>query len=608
MMEDIKMSYSNLGLMFKTVCERFPEKTGYMFKRDDVYHSLKFIEVHSSVNKIAAGLINLGISKGDKVLILSENRVEWAIADYAILSIGAITIPIYPTLLPTHVEFIINNSEGKTILVSGEDQFSKIEKIRNKIPAIKNIISMDELDSGNVISWRELLSKGHSLLEKQPDLLQKNLDSVSRQDLASIIYTSGTTGVPKGVMLTHENFLSNIEGALQAISVSEKDSFLSFLPLSHVFERMAGHFLATYSGATIAYAESIDTVAENLQEIHPTVMTSVPRFFEKVYARVMDSLEEGSPVKKKIFLWAIEVGKKANLYKQKDLPLKGLLKAQHGIANKLVYSKLRERVGGNIRFFVSGGAPLSREIAEFFTAADLLLLEGYGLTESSPVITVNRENNFKFGTPGLPLINVEVCIAEDGEILTRGPHVMKGYFKDPEGTREAIDSDKWLHTGDVGYIDKDGFLFITDRKKNIIVTSGGKNVAPQPIENLLITSKYIEQAVVLGDKRKYCTAFIVPNEENLKNFAEKNNITYKDPDDLHSKPAIQQLFRNEIDKLSGDLASYETIKKFQLLKEPFSIESGELTPTLKVKRNVVEQRYKNLIDAMYPDDENAHEE
>jgi len=601
------MSYSSLGLMFKTVCERFPEKTGYMFKSEGNYHSLKFKEVQKFVTNLAAGLAELGVSKGDKVLLLSENRVEWAVADYAVLTLGAVTVPIYPTLLPTHIEFIINNSDGKIIVVSEEDQFRKIKGIKSKIPKIKTIISMDDLDTKETMPWREILEKGEKLLREQPELVKSRLDSVVREDLASIIYTSGTTGVPKGVMLTHENILSNIEGALQAITVDETDSFLSFLPLSHVFERMAGHFLATYSGAIIAYAENIETVAENLQEIHPTVMTSVPRFFEKVYARVMDSLEEGSAAKKKIFLWAIDVGKKANLYKQKGLPLEGLLKVKHAIANKLVYSKLRERVGGNIRFFVSGGAPLSREIAEFFTAADLLLLEGYGLTESSPVITVNQENNFKFGTPGLPLVNVEVCIAEDGEILTRGPHVMKGYYKNEEETRETIDSEKWLHTGDIGYIDKDGFLFITDRKKNIIVTSGGKNVAPQPIENLLTTSKYIDQAVVLGDKRKYCTAFIVPNEENLKSYAEKNNISYTDIDDLHRNPAIQELFRKEIDKLSGDLASYETIKKFQLLKDPFTIESGELTPTLKIKRNVVEQRYQKLIDAMYPEDNNSRE-
>lgn len=598
------MGYPSLGMMFHSVSQKFPTKIAYMFKSHGAYQSKTFSEVQTMVYQLAAGLKAMGVEKGDKVLLLSENRLEWALTDYAILSLGAITVPIYPTLLPSHIEFIINNSEGKVIFISGIHQLQKVNEVKHKTPLLKNIILMEGESEKEILSWNQLLKQGAEFLRQNPKIIDTIVKEIDRNDLASIIYTSGTTGIPKGVMLTHGNFLSNIEGALEALHVDEHDVFLSFLPLSHIFERMAGHYLATHTGATIAYAENIETVAQNLQEVHPTVMTSVPRFFEKVYARVLDSVEEGPPIKKKIFLWAIEVGKKANFYKQKGIPLHGFLKIKYKIADKLVYSKLRERVGGRARLFVSGGAPLSREIGEFFNAAGLLLLEGYGLTESSPVITVNRENNFKFGSPGLPLMNVEVKITEDGEILTRGPHVMQGYYKNEQDTREAIDSEGWLHTGDIGYIDKDGFLFITDRKKNIIVTSGGKNVAPQPIENLLVTSKYIEQSVVLGDKRKYCTAFIVPNLNNLKSYAEKNNIRYQNDDDLLNNPAINQLIRQEIDAISGDLASYETIKKFRLLKDPFTIESGELTPSLKVKRNVVEQRYRDLIDEMYREDEN----
>lgn len=597
------MAYPNLGIMFRLVSQKFSEKNAYLFKSGGSYQSKTYKEVRTMVEQLAAGLKQLGAGKEDKILLLSENRMEWAMADYAILSLGSVTVPIYPTLLPSHIEFIINNSEGKIILVSGEHQLQKVREIKNKIPQIKHIIVMDGTGGKDILTWNEVLKKGQEYLQKNPDFIEQSLNKIDREHLASIIYTSGTTGVPKGVMLTHGNFLSNVEGALKAIQVTEEDVFLSFLPLSHIFERMAGHFLATHCGSAIAYAENIETVAQNMQEVHPTVMTSVPRFFEKVYARILDSLEEGPPTKKKIFLWAIEVGKKANLYKQKGLPLQGALKIKHKLADKLVYSKLRERMGGRARLFVSGGAPLARDIAEFFNAAGLLLLEGYGLTESSPVITVSRETNFKFGSPGLPLVNVEVAIAEDGEILSRGPHIMKGYYKNPEDTKEAIDKEGWLHTGDIGHIDKDGFIFITDRKKNIIVTSGGKNVAPQPIENLLVTSKYIEQSVVLGDKRKYCTAFIVPNLPNLKTYAEKNNISYQSEDELLKNSAINKLIRKEIDTVSGELASYETIKKFRLLKDPFTIESGELTPTLKVKRNVVEQRYKLLIDEMYQEDE-----
>lgn len=598
------MAYASLGLMFKFICEKFPDNVSYMYKVGGEYQSINYKDTYTRATQLAAGLLKLGAKKSDKILLLSENRLEWALADYAILSIGCVTVPIYPTLLPSHIEYIINHSDGQIIIVSDSHQLQKVMEIRNKIPKLRKIILMTGEIPEEVNSLKEIIEEGKKALSDDPKLVDGELEKITSDDIASVIYTSGTTGTPKGVMLSHGNILSNIEGSLQSISVSEADTFLSFLPLSHIFERMAGHFLATYSGATIAYAENIETVAENLKEVHPTVMTSVPRFFEKVYAKILDSLEEGSPVKKKIFLWAIEVGKKANLYKQKGLPLKGTLKTRYGIADKLVYSKLKERVGGKIRFFVSGGAPLAREINEFFNAAGLRLLEGYGLTESSPVISVNEEQNFKFGTPGLPIINVEVAIAEDGEILTRGPHVMKGYFKNEEETREVIDEEGWLHTGDIGYLDKDGFLYITDRKKNIIVTSGGKNIAPQPIENLIITSKYIDQAMVLGDKRKYCTAFIVPNMENLKDFAEKNSIEFTDENDLIKKAEIINLIRKEIDEATIDLASYETIKKFRILKDPFTIESGDLTPTLKIKRNIVEQKFQMIIDEMYAEDEN----
>jgi len=575
------MSHASLGAMFRSVCEKFPDRTAIMFKEGGAYQSLTKQEFKNRVYNFAAALQELGVQKGDRVLLLSENRLEWAISDYAILSLGAVTVPIYP---------------------SDTIQFKKIQKIRDKIPKIEHLISMDKTESDDVISWDKAIETGKSRLEEKPDAIDKEIEKVTREDLASIIYTSGTTGLPKGVMLTHGNFLSNVEGSLQSISVSHEDTFLSFLPLSHVFERMAGHFLAFYAGSTIAYAESIETVADNLREVRPTVMTSVPRFFEKIYGRLLESLEESSLIKKKIFFWAVEVGKKANVYLQRGRPLNGFLKFKYNIADKLVYSKLKERVGGRIRFFVSGGAPLSREINEFFNAAGLTLLEGYGLTESSPVIAVNQEGNNKFGSVGLPLKNVEVKIAEDGEILTRGPHVMKGYYKNEEDTKDAIDEEGWLHTGDIGYLDNDGFLYITDRKKNIIVTSGGKNIAPQPIENLLATSPFIEQVIVVGNKRKYCSAIIVPNIDKLKEYAKKNQINYENEDELLKKDEILQFIRKIIDDVSIDLASYETIKKFTLKKEPFTIENGELTPSLKIKRNVVEEKYKEIIDQMYVED------
>jgi long-chain acyl-CoA synthetase len=593
---------TSLADMFLIITDKFANKTAMMYKKENKYHSVSMAEVRERTFNLAAALLDLGIKKGDRVLILSENRLEWALTDYAILLTGAVTVPIYPTLLASQIEYIINDSEGKVLFLSDTFQLTKIKEIRKNLPQLEHIISMEKVEDKDLIFWDNFLEMGKNKLKKESDVVKNSIQNITLDDLASIIYTSGTTGLPKGVMLTHGNFLSNIENSLKSISVTHNDTLLSFLPLSHVFERMAGHFLAFYCGATIAYAESIETVSENLKEVQPTVMTSVPRFFEKVYTKVMDSLEEGSILKKKIFFWAIEVGKKANIYKQKGLPLTGLLKFKYNLANKLVYSKLRERVGGRIRFFISGGAPLSKEIAEFFNAAGLILLEGYGLTESSPVIAVNKLDKFKFGSVGLPIQDIEVKISEEGEILSRGPHIMKGYFKDEASTKEAIDEEGWLHTGDIGYIDKDGFIFITDRKKNIIVTSGGKNIAPQRIENLLVTSPYIEQVIVVGNNRKYCSAIIVPNMDKLTELAKEKKITFSDEDDLLKNRAVNNHIRQIIDRASIDLASYETIKQFRLKKDAFSIESGELTPSLKIKRNVVEKTYKTLIDEMYQEE------
>ena len=600
------MRYKNLSEMFHSTCGQYPDKVGMMYKEGGEYKSIRFSDIQKSVDTIAAGLATLGVKKGDKVVLLSENRYEWAFCDFAILTNGGVTVPIYPTLLAPHIKFITNNSDAKVVIVSNANQFIKIKEIENELPKVEKFVIIDpgNVEHEKLITLSDLQKQGEDFLQKNPDYIEKSIQQIEPGDLATIIYTSGTTGEPKGVMLTHANFLSNIEGSLRAIPIEASDTFLSFLPLSHVFERMVGHFLANYVGATVAYAESIETVPENLLEVRPTLMASVPRFFEKVYARVMESLEAGSALKKKLFLWAVGVGKEALKYKMNGQPIPGgMFRFKYRLADKLVFSKLKERVGGRIKFFVSGGAPLSKEIGEFFSSADLLILEGYGLTETSPVITVNRLNKFKFGSVGMPLDNVEVKIAEDGEILTRGPHVMQGYYKNEAATREAIDEEGWFHTGDIGIIDEDGFLAITDRKKNIIVTAGGKNVAPQPIENLLITSQYIEQAVVIGDKRKFCSALIVPNMDALKKFAQDRGIQYQSTQELFQHPDVQKLYQQEIDAVSKDLARYERIKKFALIEEPFTIESGELTPTLKVKRKIVEERYKDVIDKMYEETE-----
>ena len=594
------MRFKNLAEMFFSTAEKYADKTAYMYKPQEKYLTLGYKEAGEIAKKIAGGLATLKVKKGDKVAILSPNRFEWALSDFAILSLGAVSVPVYPSLLAEHIKYIVRDSESVVLICSDLEQYKKVEKIRNSCPNLSKIIVLDEKEKNeNYLTFQQLIDLGSKFIAENKAFPQSIISDIKPNDMATIIYTSGTTGEPKGAMLTHANFITNVEGSLTHIHVDENDLFLSFLPLSHVFERMAGHFLVNYRGATLAYAVSIDTVAENMGEVHPTIMTSVPRLYEKIYARILENVEAGSPVKRKIFYWALGIGRQYINKVMKKEPIPGGLKFKRSLAFKLVFSKLADRVGGNMRFFISGGAPLAREIAEFFGAAGLIIYEGYGLTETSPVIAVNKPDLFKFGTVGPIIPGVEVKIEDDGEIITRGPHVMKGYFKKEEETREAIDADGWFHTGDIGFIDDDGCLTITDRKKNILVTSGGKNIAPQPIENKLVTCKYIEQAVIIGDQKRFCTAVIVPAFEPLEKWALENNISFESPSALAKLPEIKTLIKSDIDSVNDDLASYETIKDFILADKPFSIETGELTPSLKVKRKIVMEKFKEQIEGMY---------
>ena len=594
------MRYNNLAEMFFSTADKFASRNAYMYKPENMYVPVTFAQARADVEKIAAGLISLGIKPGDKIAILSQNRFEWALTDYAILSVGAVTVPIYPSLLPEQMKYLFIDSESKVLFCSDQELFNKVNSIRSSCPMLENVVVFDKIESGNShLPYEELKKNGETLLQNNSNAVAERIKNVKPNDIATIIYTSGTTGEPKGALLMHSNFLSNVESALTCLHVDETDMFLSFLPLSHVFERMAGHFLATWTGGTISYAVSIDSVAENMGEVHPTVMTSVPRLYEKIYARVLESVEAGSPVKRKIFYWAIKVGRDYVNCIMKKQPISSGLNFKRNLAYKLVFAKLAERVGGKLRFFISGGAPLAKEIGEFFGAAGLMIYEGYGLTETSPVITVNKTELFKFGTVGEPIPGVEVKIAEDGEILTRGPHVMVGYYKKEEETREVIDADNWFYTGDIGFIDEDGCLTITDRKKNILVTSGGKNIAPQPIENKLVTKKFIEQAVIIGDRRKFCSAVIVPAFEPLEKWAVENEIKFNSPADLVKMPKVKELIKKDVDEVNSHLASYETIKEFVLADKSFSIETGELTPSLKVKRKVVIEKFADEIEKIY---------
>jgi long-chain acyl-CoA synthetase len=430
--------------------------------------------------------------------------------------------------------------------------------------------------------------------------ISKSSETAQPDDLLTIIYTSGTTGNPKGVMLTHKNLISNVLAGRAAIHFGSDDTFLSFLPLSHSFERMAGHFTAFSLGATTYYAESIESVAENMLEVSPTIMISVPRFFEKVNARIIDKVSNDPALRQKIFWWAIGVGKKCAPYLQSNRKPSGFLGFKFKIADKLVFSKLKARVGGKLRFFVSGGAPLSKEVGEFFASANIPIIEGYGLTETSPVITANREELYKFGTVGSAVDGVEVKIAKDGEILCRGDNVMKGYYKNPEATKEVLEEDGWFHTGDIGEFDEDGYLKITDRKKSILVTSGGKNVAPAPLEIALTSSKYIEQSLVIGDRRNFISALIVPSFEVLEEWALTNDIDYGgDRQILCDNPKVKELYDKEVESTMERFSHYERVKKCSILAKEWTIESGETTPKLSVKRKVVEDNYASIIDAMY---------
>jgi long-chain acyl-CoA synthetase len=599
-----------LAVEFSTITEMFDEITtkfasekrpAMRYKVDGKYADVSYAKLREMVVKASLGFACLGVKRGDNVALISENRPEWVVCDMGVVSLGAVTVPLYTTLTPKQTEFIFNNAGVKLAIVSNQFQLSKVMKILSQVKSLEKVVVINENGvtlGENVLSLNDVMKRGEEFGRKNADYYTNSAKKVKPDDLLTIIYTSGTTGDPKGVMLTHNNLVSNIHAAAEVLPFDHRDVFLSFLPLCHSFEKMAGYLTALASGALIAYAESVETVRDNLLEIRPTVMTAVPRFFERLFDRVRKQVDSGSPLKRRIFYWAANVGRDYAKAKRRGGVAPGLW-LKHKLGDILVYKKFRHRLGGRLRFFVSGGAALAKELGEFFEAIGIQIIEGYGLTESSPVISVNRMDNYKFGTVGTPIPGIEVKIAEDGEILTRGPHIMRGYWNNPEATAESIDSEGWLHTGDVGVFDEDGLLTITDRKKHLFVSSGGKNIAPQPLENLFLQSKYIDQFVLIGDSRMFLSALVVPDFESVKSFAEKNNISFDDESELVRKPEIYNLIEKDIQSLQKDLAHYERVRKFAVIDKPFTVENGELTPTLKVKRKVVEERFRPLIDQMY---------
>ena len=597
--------FSTIPELFTHLTSKFrdiPDKYIMHVKENGKYRGITYKEFEEHTENFACGLSALGIKKDDKIAISSENRPEWVYSDMAILGLGGIDVPLYPSLTADSQEFILNNSEATGIIVSNKFQLNKILKIWHNCKKLKFVIVLNDNDIedkkiNNLYSFKEIQDMGIKFKELNQNIFKENIKTVSENDICTIIYTSGTTGNPKGVILTHKNIISNVNAVLDCLPISSSDIFLSFLPLCHIFERMGGYYTGFACEGTVYYAESIEMISQNILEVKPTIITTVPRLFERIYSKIIKNVEKEAATKQKIFYWAVETGKKyARLKKENNIPLK--LKMEHKLAEKLVFSKLKEKMGGRLRFFVSGGAPLSREMGEFFEAIGVIILEGYGLTESSPVIAANRADDYKFGTVGKILPGVQVKIASDGEILVKGPNVMLGYYKNKSETNETI-KDGWLHTGDIGVFDSDGFLMITDRKKHLFKTSGGKYIAPAPIENLFLKSKFIDQFMLIGNHRMFLSALIVPDFESIQEYADSHKISYSDIKDLINKNEIHDLIDKEITHLQKKLANYEKVRKFRILDKPFTIESGEITPSLKIKRKFVEERYAYLIEGMY---------
>lgn len=599
--------------MSETVCHKLlettakhPDKIAVKYKRGGRWNELTWQGYRAAIESVAAGLQTLGVRKGDRVAIFSNTRFEWAVADLAILGLGAVTVPIYQSSTPEDISFILDNSEAKILICENPTHARRLRDVLKNAKHVETVICFqcpakgtDEGRDGeetSYISFEEVQEKGVAALKASPTLYELAVRELTLEDTATLIYTSGTTGRPKGVVLTHTQALSEVSDAFPLLGVTPRDRSLSFLPYAHILGRIEiwGHALIGY---TMAFAESIDRLKDNLVEVKPTLIIAVPRVFEKIYNGIL-SQAEISPLRKRVFDWAISVGKDISKYKVEKMPIPLDIAVKYQLAKRLVFNTISERMGGELRFAVCGGAPMSRPIAEFFHAAGLLILEGYGLTETTAAVAVNTPFDYRFGTVGKPIGDVKIKIAEDGEILIHSKKVMKEYYKDREATAAALE-DGWFHTGDIGEVSAEGYLRITDRKKDLIKTAGGKYVAPQKLDGLLKSSRFISQVHIHGDQKKYVVALVTLNFDSVEKFAEENDISYKDRESLVESPKIKELVRRAIADANSHLASFESIKNFAILPHDFTVESGELTPSLKVKRKVVDTNYRDLIDRLY---------
>jgi long-chain acyl-CoA synthetase len=575
-------------------CQTWQGKTALRYKTNGQYRDLSWNQLAEQILTFGRGLISLGLETGERVAILSANSPEWVFADLGTMTAGGVTVPVYHTEGPEAALHILRDSGSRFLFIRSQAAARELLPLLDRAPNLEKLILIEQhLDDPKVIAVDAFRHAGDANADR---ILQERLTAGNASDLATLIYTSGTTGPPKGVMLSHENMLKNIAACTQRFPIGENDQCLSFLPLSHVFERVNGYYLMLLQGATIAYAESVDTVPANLQEVGPTIAISVPRLFEKMYARVMERILSGPWVKKQLFFGALALTRKHLAETQAGRTPSGLLQAGDRLAKEKIFSKLTTALGGNLRFFVSGGAPLARDVAEFFHAVGLPIYEGYGLTETSSGIAVNNPVDFKLGTVGKAIPGTELKIAADGEVLIKGPGVTRGYWNRKDESESAL-QDGWFHSGDIGTLDADGFLTITDRKKDLIVTAGGKKVAPQILENGLKADKFIANAFVFGDRKPYLTALLVPNFENLESYAKLKKLPDLNHCDLICHSKILELVRRRVNQYQTDQASYQQIKRFTLLAEDFS--SDMMTPTMKLKRKVVIERFSQVIEQMY---------
>ncbi|MGV7928314.1 MAG: AMP-dependent synthetase/ligase [Spirochaetota bacterium] len=594
--------------IFRNRMLKYGDRLAVEKKRRGAWERASWNQYYERSRSVGLGLVSLGVKKGDRVSLVSENRLEWLYTDMGTLGVGAVLVPIYSTLTAEEIEFIVSHSESKVLIVENNEQLEKALGARKKCPRLEKIVLIEtegvSLMPQGVMSFADVMQAGRRKHDENTKLFDRLADEVNLEDLATIVYTSGTTGHPKGAMISHKNIMAQIK-ALASVEPQyafDTDQSVPFLPLSHVFERIAGHFFGMYVGLTSSYAESMDTIVQDIQDRRPNVILAVPRVCEKVYQRITMQVRNEPAWKQKVFFWGQKVGAKISDYRERKKRIPLLLRFKYFIAFQMIFKKLQNALGGRVRWMTASGAPTAKEIIQFFNGAGIQVIEGYGMTELTAPGTMSNLADYRIGTVGKPLLGVDIKLDNDGEILVKGDCVVKGYWRNDEATKEAFTPDGYLRTGDIGVFTEDGFLIITDRKKDLIITSGGKNVAPQNIENLFKSDPLFTQCIVIGEKRKYLTALINVDRQIAAKLAEERGIGFKDSEELLEKPEFLKVLDEHVAERNSHLAKYETIKKYRIIRQDFSKETGELTATLKVKRKVVQEKYGSVIESMYVED------